>query len=200
MGRNRLPQRRAVFLDRDGVINRNVWNPATGECEAPLTAADFEFLPGVVDAMRTLRNAGFLLFLVSNQPNCAKGKSTRSDLQAIHCKFTSLLLQERIEFADFYYCLHHPAGIGNRYSRRCNCRKPSPHFLLKARARFNLDLGLSWMIGDRLTDVECGNLAGAKTILIARLSSCTASEPQPDGVALDLAGAVRIILDANGTV
>lgn len=192
MGRDNSHEYRAVFLDRDGVINCNVLNPATGEYEAPLTPDDFEFVPGAVDAMRSLRDAGFLLFLVSNQPNYAKGKSTLKDLRGVHAKFVEGLTSHRIGFAAFYYCFHHPQGVGNRYSRACQCRKPSPHFLLRAQARFNLDLTRSWMIGDRLTDVECGTRAGTKTILIA--TTRVADEPQPDAVAPDLAAAASRIL------
>ncbi|MBV8673580.1 MAG: HAD family hydrolase [Acidobacteriaceae bacterium] len=197
MGRNKFVERRAVFLDRDGVINRNIRNPATGEYEAPLTPGDFEFLPGALNAMRALRKAGFTLFLVSNQPNYAKGKSTLKNLRAIHRKLAECLSRERIEFARFYYCFHHPAGSRTRYSRPCSCRKPSPYFLLKARTEFNLDLAGSWMIGDRLTDVECGNRAGTRTILIASLNTCSTAALEPDAVARDLRAAARMILTTN---
>jgi D-glycero-D-manno-heptose 1,7-bisphosphate phosphatase len=198
VGRDKSSERRAVFLDRDGVINRNVLNPATGEYEAPLAPAAFEFIPGALDAMRALQAAGFLLFLVSNQPNYAKGKSTFRELRAIHEKFVAGLTLNRIAFARFYYCFHHPHGIGNRYSRLCNCRKPSPYFLLKAQAEFNLDLTHSWMIGDRLTDIECGHRAGTKTILVADTHADPPCAPRsatkPDAIASDLAVAARRIL------
>ncbi len=194
MGRNNSYRRGAVFLDRDGVINRNVLNPATGEYEAPLTPADFEIIPGALDALRALRNAGFILFLVSNQPNYAKGKSTLEDLKAIHARLVADLVFNHIDFARFYYCFHHPQGTGNRYSRPCGCRKPSPHFLLKARARFNLDLERSWMVGDRRTDIKCGNRAGAKTILIADGALQSMGGTQPDLVAPDLSTAATMLL------
>jgi D-glycero-D-manno-heptose 1,7-bisphosphate phosphatase len=89
---------RAIFLDRDGVINRNVRNPATGEDESPLTVEGFSLLPGVMPALRSLRTAGYQLFLVSNQPNHAKGKASLATLDAIHYKFLSHLMWERIEF------------------------------------------------------------------------------------------------------
>jgi len=186
---------RAVFLDRDGVINHNVLNSETGEFESPLTAADFAFIPGSLDAMCALRSAGFLLFLVSNQPNVAKGKCTHEQLSAIQREFVSGLSEAGIDFTRFYYCLHHPQGIVTGYSGPCECRKPSPYFLLTARSQFNLDLRRSWMIGDRQTDIECGKAAGAGTIFI------DAEEPpsrrcgiQPDMVAPDLRSAARLIL------
>ncbi|MBV8438237.1 MAG: HAD family hydrolase [Silvibacterium sp.] len=197
MGTDKSFARRAVFLDRDGVINRNVFNPATGEYEAPLTPAGFLFVPGALEALRSIHNAGFLLFLVSNQPNYAKGKSTLEDLSAIHEKLVEGLAVNGIAFASFYYCFHHPNGTGNRYSGACACRKPSPYFLLKAREEFSLDLSRSWMIGDRLTDIECGSRAGAKAIFIACESACSLTGPEPDAVAPDLLAAAGMILAAN---
>jgi len=194
MGTDMPSERRAVFLDRDGVINRLVLNPATGEYEAPLTPADLEFLPGVLDGLRALQTAGFLLFLVSNQPNFAKGKSTLADLNAIHQKLVVGLAEANLAFAEFYYCFHHPRGVGNRYSRVCNCRKPSPYFLFQAKAAFDVDLGRSWMIGDRHTDIECGRQAGTRTILIADDASQATHATQPDYTANGLAAAASLIL------
>ena len=197
MGTNNPHQGRAIFLDRDGVINRNIFNPASGKYEAPLEAAQFEFAHGALDAMRGLRTGGFHLFLVSNQPNYAKGKSSLQDLWAIHHKLVEGLLLNTIDFTQFYYCFHHPQGIGNLYSRPCNCRKPSPHFLLRARTDFDLDLSRSWMVGDRLTDVECGNRAGTRTILIAADLQCSSDRITPDEIAPDLSAAAKTILAAD---
>ena len=194
MGTNNSHEHRAVFLDRDGVINRNIFNPATGEYEAPLTPADFEIMPGALDALRALQSAGFLLFLVSNQPNYAKGKSSLAELRAIHQKFVEGLFRSVICFARFYYCLHHPQGVGNRFSRPCECRKPSPYFLLKAQAEFNLNIRQCWMIGDRHTDVECGNRAGTRTMLIAEGASCLSDGAYADEIAVSLEDAATIIL------
>jgi len=158
--------RRAVFLDRDGVLNRNVWNSATGVWESPLTPEQFELLPKVIPALRLLRDAGYLLFLVSNQPNYAKEKATMPTLDAIHQKLERILAEEGISFAAYYYCYHHPAFTG-----ACICRKPSPYFLLKARDTFGLSLEDSWMVGDRQTDVECGRIAGTRTVMIGEISA-----------------------------
>ena len=84
MGAGKITKARAIFLDRDGVLNYNVLNPLTGEFEAPLTPADFRLIPGVLQSLGVLRDAGFLLFLVSNQPNYAKGKVTLGALEEIH--------------------------------------------------------------------------------------------------------------------
>lgn len=167
MGANRAAPRPAVFLDRDGVINRNVFNPATGSHEAPLTAADFVLVPGATQALHQLQAAGFLLFIVSNQPNYAKGKSTLKDLAAIDTRMRRELTSSGITLSAIYYCLHHPNGIIPEYTGPCACRKPSPYFLLCAIRQFHLAPGRSWMIGDRETDILCGHAAGVRTILVS---------------------------------
>ena len=147
--------------------------------------------------MRALQAAGFLLFLVSNQPNYAKAKSSLETLGTIHEKLLTGLVSEGIEFAGYYYCLHHPHGTVAGYSGACECRKPSPHFLLRVQAEFDVDLGLSWMVGDRRTDIECGKAAGTKTILIRASETATEIGVQPDGTAPHLSAAARLILAAE---
>ncbi len=153
--------KRAIFLDRDGVLNRNVWNPATGAYESPLTPEQFELLPNVIPALQLLQSCGFELFLVSNQPNHAKGKASMAILDAIHAEFLRSITFHNITFAACYYCFHHPAFTGI-----CVCRKPSPYFLHQAQDTFDLDLAQSWMIGDRESDMACGQAAGTRTIQI----------------------------------
>ncbi|MGA2456127.1 MAG: HAD family hydrolase [Terriglobales bacterium] len=190
----------AVFLDRDGVLNRNVFNPSTGEYESPGKREEFELIPNIMPALRELRRAGFLLFLVSNQPNYAKGKSTLEELRAVHSCLVEALQTAGVSFADFYYCLHHPHGKVNGYSGPCECRKPSPYFLLKARDEFDISLSDSWMVGDRPTDIECGIAAGVKTIRIKEDYPVTraASEPTADHEVRDFASAAEIIIKAGG--
>lgn len=195
MGASRLTSHRAVFVDRDGVLNRNVHNPATGALEAPLTPARFELIPGVPAALAKLQEAGFLLFMVSNQPNYAKGKSSLATLAAIHRRLEAMLAEAHVNFAEFNYCLHHPAGVVPGYSGPCRCRKPSPYFLLRARNRFALDMRESWMIGDRLTDVDCGLAAGVRTILIGSTNNeAVPGHPRSSAYnAVDLVEAVKIV-------
>jgi D-glycero-D-manno-heptose 1,7-bisphosphate phosphatase len=166
MGVGALNKRAAVFLDRDGVINRNVLNLLTGTWESPLTVEDFEMMPNALVALRALRKAGFLLFVVSNQPNYAKAKATLQTLESIHKRFLRILSEEQVDFAQFYYCLHHPQGVVPEYSGPCCCRKPSPFFLLQARDEFYLDMKRSWMVGDRDADIQCGQAAGVRTIRV----------------------------------
>lgn len=197
MGAERSYRRRAIFLDRDGVINRNVLNPVTGEYESPLTVDDFQLIPGAIGGMRALQKAGYLLFLVSNQPNYAKGKCSLSTLKAIHKRLLCELARECIEFTRFYYCVHHPQGTVAGYSRFCKCRKPSPYFVQRACLEFSLDLSCSWMIGDRRTDMECGKAAGTKTVFIRAGEMDTHIEGNSDRVASDLFMAARLILSTE---
>ena len=182
--------RRAAFLDRDGVLNRNVWNPATNQYESPLTPEEFEPLPDVLPALRLLCDAGYLLFLVSNQPNYSKGKASMDTLNAVHCKLEAVLTEAKISFTAFYYCFHHPEFTGE-----CICRKPSPYFLFQARDTFGIDLAASWMVGDRATDIECGRAAGTRTIEISNTSASPfVPETRADYAAAGLWSAARIIV------
>ncbi|HET6215388.1 MAG TPA: HAD-IIIA family hydrolase [Acidobacteriaceae bacterium] len=201
MGVSGLSQPAAVFLDRDGVINRNVMNPLTLAWEAPLTVESFVLANNALQALRALQKAGFLLFVVSNQPNCAKAKASFETLKDIHNHLLHLLHEEQIEFAAFYYCLHHPHGVRPGYSGSCRCRKPSPFFLLQARDQFGLDMEHSWMVGDRASDIACGQAAGVHTILVHNQEEDgapvdgdeTGAEFQVDS----LEGAAAIILGAR---
>jgi len=177
---------RAVFLDRDGVLNSNVWNPETSAYESPLTPEQFELLPKVIPALRLLLDSGYFLFVVSNQPNYAKGKANKDTLDGIHRRLETALAEAGISISAYYYCFHHPAFTG-----QCVCRKPSPYFLFKARDTFDVDLGRSWMIGDRATDIECGLAAGTRTV---RISELTVSSAGGGLSAVDLWSAANLIV------
>ena len=152
---------RAVFLDRDGVLNRNIFYADTGAWESPRTVEAVALTGGIVPALESLRAAGYLLIVVSNQPNAAKGKCSREALDQVHAQVVALLGAEGIALDAHYLCFHHPDHTGP-----CECRKPSPFFLCEAAAKFNIDLKQSWMIGDRASDIACGQAAGTRTIWI----------------------------------
>lgn len=158
---------RAIFLDRDGVLNALVLNPATGENESPLTPEQLGLMPGAVAAAKRLQDAGYLLFIVSNQPSYAKGKTTMEHTRAIAEKIERELRAGGVEIARAFYCHHHPDGIVPEFSGACLCRKPKPQMLFDARDQFDLDLARCWMIGDQESDIECGRRAGCRTVLIA---------------------------------
>lgn len=188
----------AIFLDRDGVLNELVLNPATEEHEPPHSIEDMKLFPYVINCLRKIQDSGYDLFLISNQPDFAKGKTTLGALDEVHGKFNQLLTSQGIHFREYYYCFHHPQGIIPEYSSECVCRKPKPFFLSKAEEDHNIDLGNSWMIGDRDSDIECGKAAGTKTILIEEPSSeKKRGKSLPDYKARNLAEAVKIILQTG---
>ena len=155
----------AVFLDRDGVLNKNIFNPATQEYESPHTVADLQIEPHIFSPLKELQK-NFKLFVVSNQPSYAKGKVSLETLESIENHFEREMSENKISISKYFYCHHHPEGIVPEFTMTCPCRKPNPYFLLEAAKEFNLDLHKSWMVGDRDTDIKCGKAAGCRTILI----------------------------------
>ena len=143
---------RAVFLDRDGVINRAFVRD--GKPVPPPTLQELEVLPGVPEALRDLKQHGYELLVVTNQPDVGRGKQSRQALDAMH-----KLLSDRLPIDDILVCTHSDAD-------KCDCRKPLPGMLLEAARKHNVDLSASFMVGDRWRDIEAGYNAGCKTILI----------------------------------
>jgi D-glycero-D-manno-heptose 1,7-bisphosphate phosphatase len=171
---------KAIFLDRDGVLNRNVFYADTGQWESPRSAAAFALCPGVLPALQALQAAGYALFIVSNQPNAAKGKATAGDLAAIHEQLMDALGSAGIRLHGTFYCTHAPAVHGP-----CVCRKPSPWFLNQGIRAYGLRPEDCWMIGDRVTDMQCGRAAGVATAWVR-----TGQEPsEPEEALYDAAGA-----------
>lgn len=186
----------AVFLDRDGVLNELVLNPATGEYEPPHSPDDLILFPDVIESLRILQDAGIELFLISNQPDYAKGKTSLENLHTVHTRLDRMFVSAGIHFREYYYCYHHPNGIVPGYSFTCECRKPRPYFLLKAARDYRIDLKNSWMIGDRDSDIECGKAAGTRTIMIEEpRSSQSRGTSNPDLKSANLNDAVKIILN-----
>lgn len=185
--------RGAVFLDRDGVITANIFYQDTSSWEAPRTAREFHLLPTAVEAMKLLQSAGYPLFLVSNQPNQAKNKATRADHDEIHARLMAALQSAGVDFVDVFYCFHHPVGVATALVGVCECRKPSPYFLTLACSRHALDMARSWMVGDRDTDILCGQNAGVRTIRIS--SPSEECKIRADFRASNLFEATRIILE-----
>jgi D-glycero-D-manno-heptose 1,7-bisphosphate phosphatase len=192
---------KAVFLDRDGVLSELVLNPATGEYEPPHRVEDMKLFPYVLECLGKIQTIGYDLFLISNQPDYAKGKTSLETLEKIHKKFDKLLISQGIYFKEYYYCYHHPQGIKQEYSYECMCRKPKPFFLFKAKEDYNIDLRNSWMIGDQDTDIECGKAGGTKTILIEEpLTVNKRVNSIPDYKVKDLREAVEIIYERIKTI
>ncbi len=185
---------RAIFLDRDGCLNEDWFNPATKAWESPMTPADLVLRPNVIEALRRLQELGYALFLVSNQPSFAKGKCSLEDLKAVHARFAALMEENHIRFREYYYSYHHPDGIVPAYSGPSPDRKPNPYYLNLAAERHGVNLAQSWMIGDRDTDVECGQKAGTHTIQVANpRGDGYVGKAAPDFSADDLLAAAALI-------
>ena len=157
-------KQKAIFLDRDGTINKYV---------GILRDIDeFELLPDVVDAIKRINSSGYLAIVVTNQPVIARGEVTYEELQEIHNKMETLLGAEGAYVDAIYYCPHHPhkgyEGEIPELKFDCDCRKPKPGMLLEAALDFNIDLSQSWMIGDGENDVQAGKNARCKTGYINR--------------------------------
>lgn len=188
--------KRAVFLDRDGVINPLVYNQKSGAYESPKRLADFEIFPDVAESLKVLKRGGYLTFLVSNQPDAAKGKAKMEDLLQIEAFFADFCERNGSLMDEFYYCHHHPEGIVPEYTKSCRCRKPGTYFLELARDTFGVSLSESYFVGDRETDILCGATAGCKTIRIIHSHMQADREMQqiPDKICTNLLEAVSWII------
>ena len=180
MGIDRPVTRRAVFLDRDGVLNRSVVRE--GRPYPPATPEEVEVLPGVPEAIGLLRAAGFALVVVTNQPDVARGTTRREVVEAINAT-----VDEGLALDQYRVCYHDDAD-------GCDCRKPGPGLLTAAASELDLDLGSSFMVGDRWRDIDAGKRAGCRTVWI----DYGYDEKQPVGYDLktdSLLGAARWIVE-----
>lgn len=161
-GKNLKNKQKAMFLDRDGTINKYVGFLKNIE--------DFELIEGVTEAIRRINELGYLAIVVTNQPVVARGEVSFEELEKIHNKMETLLGKEGAYLDAIYYCPHHPhkgyKGERSELKMNCDCRKPKPGMLLKAAKDFNIDLSQSWMIGDSESDVKAGINAGCNTVLL----------------------------------
>ena len=179
--------KKAVFLDRDGVINPPVYNPVTGEYESPHYPEDYSVYPVVLKALKMLLDKNYYLFVVSNQPSYAKGKIPLENIQAVERVLSDYLSENGVTISKYYYCYHHPDGVVDGYSGQCGCRKPGTLFLEEAIEQFNLDTEECWFVGDRDTDVACGKAMGMRTIQVKnKLVGDKAGKETPDIYAADI--------------
>lgn len=179
--------RKALFLDRDGVIDELVFHADTAGWEAPRGAGEMKLRPGVREALHRAAADGWMIFVVSNQPDAAKGKTTRADVDAAHERLLELL--DGAPVTEFFYCFH-------RSEDRCECRKPQPFFVRQAAAKYDIDLAQSWFVGDVATDIECGARAGCHTALLEyEHSSSIRGNPRADLVCRDLSHVVEALAE-----
>ena len=175
-------KRRAVFLDRDGVLNVAPVN--NGYPYSPASLTELELCPGVEEACAQLKSAGFLLVMVTNQPDIARGIATVSSVNEIN-----RFIQARLNLDDVRICPHDDAD-------GCDCRKPKPGLLLSAARDLGIDLQSSFMVGDRWRDVTAGQAAGCRTVFVDH-GYAERSPENPDHVTISLAEAVPALVSAT---
>lgn len=183
--------RRALFVDRDGVLDELVFYPSHEEWEGPRTVADLRMIDGAAAALRRAQDVGWLLFIVTNQPSFAKGKTTLEALIEVHERVLSELARDGVTITESYRCYH-------QASDACQCRKPSPFFLREAARHFSVDLQESWMIGDQDSDMGSGRAAGCRVALIENPHSVhKRGAIEPDARYTSLADAIAAIVGAD---
>lgn len=190
MGRPELG--RVVFLDRDGVINRD--SP-----DYIKSWAEFEFFPGSLEALRRLTEAGFALILITNQSAINRGLMSVEALEYLFYKMKQAVAHKGGDITDIFYCPHVPED-------NCDCRKPRPGLIRDACLRYHLDLSAACMIGDNVKDIECGRAAGCGATILVRTGHGVQAEQdlrekgiQPSFVAADLLEAARWLTDSRDT-
>lgn len=183
---------KAIFFDKDGTLIPNIPYNVNSEM--------IELSVNAFVGIKALYKAGFQLFVISNQSGIAKGLFKEPALVNVKNRIETLLLRLGVQLSGFYFCPHHPDGHVYEYSKICNCRKPAPGLLIQAAKEHKVDLSSSWMIGDILHDIEAGNRAGCKSILINNGGETTWQHGQyrnPYFIAQSIDQAAQLILNSN---
>jgi len=184
--------KRAVFLDKDGTLIPDI--------PFNVNTALISLSAHSVEGLRVLQQMGYLLVLISNQPGIAQGLFSHAQVMAVGKKIKSLLNEKGIKLSGYYYCPHSPSSLKSIVGLSCSCRKPMPGLLYRAAKELNIELNLSWMVGDILHDIEAGNLAGCRTILINNGNETewlVNNVRTPDMIVPHLNAAAEFILDMN---
>ncbi len=195
-----MEKQKAVFVDRDGTLNAMVYDATHGLLDSPRRPEQVTLVEGAGEFLSVLRNAGFRIEVVTNQPGLAKGTMTAEELDAVNDRLAELLAADGGAWDALHYCPHHPEGVVDTYIGVCDCRKPKPGMLLAAAAERNIDLASSWMIGDGLNDVQAGRAAGCRTILVVKLKSehlqkfVEEPDSEPDATVESLGAAAVFVL------
>lgn len=188
--------KKAIFLDKDGTLVYDIpYN---------VDPSRVRFNDGAIAALRKFKQHDYLLIVVSNQSGVAHGYFSEQTLRALGTHINETLGRRGLKLDDFRYCPHHPAGKIAAYSMDCTCRKPKPGLILESARKFDIDLSHSWMIGDILNDVEAGNSAGCRTILINNGNETEwdlSDNRKPTAIVGNLLEAAEVIVNdgSNGT-
>ena len=198
----KIMKKKAIFVDRDGTLNRMVYDEDHGIMDSPRRAAQVELMPGAGRFLKKARDLGYMIVVATNQPAVAKKTLSLKHLDEVNGRLAALLKKDGGRWDAFYCCPHHPgpvSGRPNRFVRKCRCRKPAPGLLLDAAKNLGIDLSESWMIGDGLNDIQAGRNAGCRTILLTRLKLeqierfLSLKGMEPDAIVEDLDSAFHSI-------
>jgi D-glycero-D-manno-heptose 1,7-bisphosphate phosphatase len=184
---------RAVFLDRDGTIIRDL--------EYLGDPAEMEFLPGAPEALRTLHEAGFLLVVITNQSGVARGLFDEAACREVNDRFVEVLAGQGVPVTAVYYCPHLPGAAVPEYDMECECRKPGTALFRQAAEEFDIDFARSWAVGDSLRDLQPAKKLGARTVLVltgkgAGQASLPEARSAADRTAADIREAAEIIIES----
>ncbi len=189
---------RAVFVDRDGVLNDLIFDRDDGRVSSPYSARQLRVFPHAAAAVKAIRREGFKVIVISNQPGVAKGQFTLAEHEKMNEKIRRTLAESGASLDAEYYCLHHPEGTVAEYAVTCDCRKPKPGLLLRAAEEQGVDLSESYFVGDGLVDVEAGKRAGCSTILAGRMTTFLGEVMEREGVEPDYM--VHTLADVLGLI
>ncbi len=162
-------KRKAIYLDRDGTLIKLVYDQITNHIDSVSKKEEVEITYDFPEVLKKLKQLGYLLIIISNQPRIGLKKETKENFEEIHQEMVKQLENERIKLDKIYYCFHHPFAEVEEYRIKCECRKPGIKFFKDAENEFKIDLSKSYMIGDSANDVKAGYAAGVKTILFANI-------------------------------
>ena len=162
---------KAIFLDRDGVINDLIYYSEEGIVDSPNSVKQFKITSGVFTALKKLKKLGFILLLISNQPGIAKKKYSLLEFKKIQKKMNIELEKNNIQFDAEYYCLHHPNALDLKYKKKCSCRKPNNKMVLDGIKKFNINLDLSYIIGDGLVDMKLAKKIKCRSIYVGNINT-----------------------------
>lgn len=186
-------KKKAIFFDRDGVVNELYFNDDTEQFDSPFRIKDFHYKQGTVEVMRAFQDRGYYIFIVTNQPAAAKGKVSLSVLYDLNTWMVQDLESRGLILEAVNICPHHPEGSlksdARFLIRKCNCRKPEPGLITELLQVYNIDVNCSYMVGDSYTDVIAGKKAGLKTVLVGELKCDVChrlQEYRPDYVIRDI--------------
>jgi D-glycero-D-manno-heptose 1,7-bisphosphate phosphatase len=166
-----LTRNKAVFLDRDGVLNELVYSKSEGRVGSPFAASELRLIPKVAEAIKRIQQMGFKTIIISNQPGVAKKQFTYDEFEKMKTKVRKSLAKDGCILDGEYYCLHSTTALIKKYKLDCNCKKPKPGLLIQAATENEINLSKSYFVGDGLVDVKAGAAVGCKTILISHMTN-----------------------------